>query len=70
VVPVAMKELTTSGRVFSAKTTPAIGQHQSKSVRQLMFLASVAVASSSGDDSPYDVHAQSRLFVCLFMSCS
>ena len=45
VTPVAMKELATSGSVFSAEITPAVSQYQIKSVRSSTSLASAVAAS-------------------------
>jgi hypothetical protein len=41
VTAVAMKELATSGSVFSAEITPALRQHQSRSIRPPTSLVSV-----------------------------
>jgi hypothetical protein len=42
-----MKELATSGSVFSVEITPASSQYQTKPVRLPTFLASAAAASSA-----------------------
>ncbi len=47
VTPVAIKELATSGSVFPAEITPAVGQNQVKSVGLSTSLASVVAASST-----------------------